>query len=79
MNPEKVDGDIGDDRDDLASQAVQEVFEFALICRHSEIKAMDAIFCGHGKLLSPFKSLTYSRILCLNDPASISKDINDCQ
>jgi hypothetical protein len=52
VNPEETHRDIRDDRNDLAFQTVQKLLQFALIARHSDIKAMDAIFCWHIKLLS---------------------------
>jgi hypothetical protein len=47
MNPEKTHRDVGDDRHDLPFQAVQKLFELALISGHAEIKAVDSIFRLH--------------------------------
>jgi len=44
VNPKDTPPNVWDDGDDLAFQAVQELFQFALIARHFEIKAMDAVF-----------------------------------
>jgi hypothetical protein len=53
VNPEEAHRDILDDCDNLTFQAVQELFQFALIDRHLEIEAMNTIFVHwHIKLLS---------------------------
>ena len=39
-------GDVWDDRNKLTLQAVQELFQPALVRRHSEVKAMDTIVVG---------------------------------
>jgi hypothetical protein len=52
MNPEEAQRDIWNDGGDLALQTIQELFQFALIRCHSEVKAMDTVFCGHVRLLS---------------------------
>jgi hypothetical protein len=44
--------DVRNDGDDLTFQTVQELFQFALVGGHAQVKAMDAIFCGHVKFLS---------------------------
>jgi hypothetical protein len=57
MNPEGTHRDVRNNRDDLAFQTVQELLQSALIGGHADVKAMDAIFCGHVKLLSFCMSL----------------------
>ena len=52
VDPEEAYRDVWNDGDDLTFQVVQELFQFVLISRHSDIKAMDSIFWGHVKLLS---------------------------
>jgi hypothetical protein len=57
VDPEEAHRDVWNDGDDLAFEAVEKLLQFALIARHFDVKAMDAIFCGHGKLLSICMSL----------------------
>ena len=39
-------GDVWDDHNNLNFQAVQELFQLGLICRHAEIETMNPIFVG---------------------------------
>jgi hypothetical protein len=51
MSPHRPERNVWYDRDDLALQAVQELLELTLICRHPDLEAMNSVFHGRTPII----------------------------